>query len=288
MLDLRQALAESCDVYFYEVASRMKIDTIHDYAEKLGLVGKTGIDLPNEAEGVIPSTEWKQRTAHDRWYPGETISVGIGQGPVTVTPIELATMISAIANGGTIVTPHVVKAVSDGQGWQSLEAPQPRSIFPIRPDVIAPVREGLWRAVNDARGTAYGAARIAGHDVVGKTGTAQVVSLDNAAAAKRAGLNTKDNSWFVFYTPADHPTVAGAIFAEHGGFGADSAAPIAKYVLETYFAKTEGRPLPTVKAGPGGSLVIEPARPAAPAASGPEPAKVAQTTAAAGVDTSRQ
>jgi penicillin-binding protein 2 len=242
VLDLRHALEQSCDVYFYQLASMMKIDTIHAYADELGLVGRTGIDLPSEGESLVPSTEWKLRTTGDRWYPGETISVGIGQGQVSVTPIALARMAAAVANGGTIVTPHLLKATDDGEGWKNVDGPAPRSIGPIRPDALEPVRDGLWLAVN-GEGTAA-RARIEGHDVVGKTGTAQVISLEGAKAAAKSGLNLRDNSWFVFYAPRDHPTIAGVVFAEHAGWGATAATPIARYVLDTFFAKQEGRPLP--------------------------------------------
>jgi penicillin-binding protein 2 len=242
------------------------VDTIHEYAARLGLVGKTGINLPGEVESLVPSTQWKLETTGERWYPGETISVAIGQGQVSVTPIALATMISAVANGGTVVTPHIVKAVDDGQGWRPLGMPAPRSVFPINPAALGVVRDGLWLAVNGT-GTAT-VARVAGHDVMGKTGTAQVVSADHAKSGAHAGLNTRDNSWFVFYAPRDNPEVAGVVFAEHAGFGAASAAPIARYVLETYFAKKEGRPFPTLTVQPGGGMTINVnAAPAKPAAS---------------------
>jgi penicillin-binding protein 2 len=271
-LDLRHALEQSCDVYFFKLASMMKIDTIHEYAEKMGLVGKTGIDLPFEVDSLVPSTAWKLKTTGDRWYPGETISVGIGQGQVSVTPIALATMIAAVANGGTVVTPHVVRASDSGDGWRTLTPPSPKSVFPLRPDVLGPVRDGLWLAVNGA-GTA-GGARIAGHDVVGKTGTAQVVSLQNY----RNTPEHRDHSWFVFYAPKDHPQVAGVIFVEHGGWGATAATPIARYVLETYFAKTEHRPLPCVKLGVGGTLTVAPCGEPSPAPP-PAPPQPAQQVA---------
>jgi penicillin-binding protein 2 len=254
-LDLRHALEQSCDVYFYQLASMMKIDTIHDYAAKLGLVGRTGIDLPNEIESIIPSTEWKLKAKGEKWYGGDTISVGIGQGYVTVTPISLAVMISAVANGGQIITPHVVRAVDEGQGWSVTQARPPRPVFPMRPEVIEPVRDGLWMAVNGA-GTGV-AAKVAGQDVVGKTGTAQVISTEGAKALKGSGVNVNDNSWFIFYAPRDNPEIAGVVFAEHAGWGATGAAPIARYALETYFAKKEGRPLPTLTVTADGTMIVK-------------------------------
>jgi penicillin-binding protein 2 len=257
LLDLREAIEKSCDIYFYNVADRLKIDQIYEYAQKLGLVGKTGIDLPNEIESIIPSTAWKMKTSGDRWYAGETISVGIGQGPVTVTPIGLATMIATFANGGTVVTPHVVKAVDDGSGWHPLDPAPPRSIFQIPAEVRDPIVDGLWRVVNgDGTGSR---ARVAGHDVVGKTGTAQVISLEGAKAARAAGkaaADLRDHGWFVFFAPKDNPTIAGVVFAEHAGYGGSTVAPVARYALETYFAKKEGRPLPAIHMDSDGTMEI--------------------------------
>jgi penicillin-binding protein 2 len=248
-LDLRHAIEESCNVYFYTVGNMLGVDKIHEYAEKLGLVGKTGIDLPGEVDSLVPSTAWKLKTTGERWYPGETISVAIGQGAVSVTPIAMATMISAVANGGTVVTPHVLKAVDDGEGWQPVPMPAPRSVFPIKPEVMGPVRDGLWMVVNGDQGTAT-RARIAGRDVVGKTGTAQVISNQGRSeAAGKTTRNLRDNGWFVFFAPRDNPQIAGVVFAEHGEHGGVAAAPIAKYVLETFFAKQDGQPLPALPAG---------------------------------------
>jgi penicillin-binding protein 2 len=244
-MDLRHAIEHSCNVYFYNVGDRLSIDTINHYAAMLGLVGRTGIDLPGEAESLVPSTEWKQRTFGERWYPGETISVAIGQGAVSVTPISLATMIATVANGGTLVTPHLLHAIDDGEGWRPVPPPAPRSVLSMKPDLLQAVRDGLFLAVNGA-GTA-GRARIEGKDVSGKTGTAQVVSLQNQrASAGRGALDLRDHGWFVFFAPRDHPQIAGVVFAEHEGHGGTAAAPIAKYVMETFFAKQEGRPLPTL------------------------------------------
>ena len=241
-VDLRTAIEKSCNVYFYKLGEKMSIDTIHRYGAALGLVGKTGIDLPNETDSLVPSTEWKRREQKQPWYPGETISVAIGQGAVSVTPLALATMMATFANGGTLVTPHIVRAVDEGHGWQPVPTPAPRSRLEILPQNLQAVREGLWMVVNN-HGTAP-QARIAGKDVSGKTGTAQVISLEGAKVA--AGkIDVRDHGWFVFFAPRDNPQVAGVVFAEHAQHGY-SAAPIAKHVLETFFAKQEGRPLPTL------------------------------------------
>jgi len=196
-------------------------------------------------ESLVPSTAWKLKTFKEKWYPGETISVGIGQGSVSVTPISMATMMATVANGGTVVTPHVAKAVDVGQGWQSLDPPKPRSIFPLPAEVISPVHDGLWMVVNGA-GTGS-RARIAGEDVSGKTGTAQVISNEGKAAAGKTAVDLRDNAWFVFFAPRDNPEIAGVVFVEHAGHGGTASAPIAKYVMETYLAKRDKKPLPVWK-----------------------------------------
>ena len=251
VVDLRHAIEKSCNTYFYTVGSKLDIDKIHEYASKLGLVGRTGIDLPGEVESFVGSRAWKQKEYRQPWYPGETISVSIGQGAVSVTPIALATMISTVANGGTLVTPHLVRATdADGQGWKPMPVPAPRAKTLLSHDDLQAVRDGLWMVVNGA-GTG-GRAKIEGKDVSGKTGTAQVISLTGAKIAS-AKMDVRDHGFFVFFAPRDNPQIAGIVFAEHGVHGS-SAAPIAKFVMETFFAKKEGRPLPampnTIKAAP--------------------------------------
>jgi penicillin-binding protein 2 len=241
-VDLRHALEQSCNVYFYTVGDMMKIDTIHKYAVKLGLVGKTGIDLPGEIDSLVPSTEWSFRERKHQWYPGETISVAIGQGAVSITPLALATMMATVANGGTLITPHVVRAVDENGTWKQVPTPAPKAKIDIKPSVLQAVRDGLWMVVNE-HGTG-GRAKIEGKDVSGKTGTAQVISLAGGrAAAGRTTRDLRDHGWFVFFAPRDNPKVAGVVFAEHAEHGS-SAAPIAKFAMETFFAKLDGLPLP--------------------------------------------
>jgi penicillin-binding protein 2 len=242
-VDMRHALEKSCNVYFYTLGNMLGVDKIYKWAEKLGMVGKTGIDLPNEQDSLIPNTEWKMKRTGERWYPGETISVSIGQGQVSVTPAALAVMISTVANGGTRVTPHVIKAVDEGngKGWEPTPIPAVADTVAFKPDTLAALREGLWMAVN-ASGTG-GRARIVGRDVSGKTGTAQVISNEGKARARGTDRDLRDHGWFVFFAPRDNPEIAGVIFGEHNEHGF-LGAPIAKHVIETYFAKKEGRPLP--------------------------------------------
>jgi penicillin-binding protein 2 len=240
-VDMRHAMEKSCNVYFYTLGNMLGVDKIYKWAERLGMVGKTGIDLPNEQDSLIPNTEWKMKRTGERWYPGETISVSIGQGQVSVTPAALAVMISTVANGGTRVTPHVIKAIDEGNGWQPTPVPAVADKVAFKPDTLAALREGLWMVVN-AAGTG-GRARIVGRDVSGKTGTAQVISNEGRARARGTDRDLRDHGWFVFFAPRDNPEIAGVIFGEHNEHGY-LGAPIAKHVIETYFAKKEGRPLP--------------------------------------------
>jgi len=258
-----EAIEKSCNVYFYTLGNMVGIDRLHKWAVALGLGTKSGIDLPSEIEGLMPSSEWKKAKTGERWYAGETISVAIGQGQVSVTPISLAVMISAVANGGTRVVPHLIREEDAGQGWRRVPGPPPASTVTFKPETVATLHEGLWRVVNGA-GTG-GRARIAGRDVSGKTGTAQVISIQGGkAAAGKTDMDLRDHGWFVFFAPRDNPEIAGVVFAEHAEHGSN-AAPIAKYVLETYFANKDRQPLPRFQAPAG----LVPAGPALAAATGP-------------------
>jgi penicillin-binding protein 2 len=241
-VDLRHAMEQSCNVYYYTIGNMVGVDRMHKWATLLGLGEKTGIDLPNEIEGLVPSTEWKRRRHNEKWYAGETISVSIGQGQVSLTPVSQAVMMSTVANGGTRFVPHLLKAVDEGNGWKPVQPPAPKSRVQLKPETIAALHDGLFLVVNGA-GTG-GRARIPGRDVSGKTGTAQVISLQGGKkAAGRTERDLRDHGWFVFFAPRDNPEIAGVIFGEHNEHGS-SSAPIAKYVMETYFNKKEGKPLP--------------------------------------------
>ena len=242
-VDLRQAIAQSCNVYFYTIGNMTGIEKIHKWATALGLGEKSGIDLPGEVQGLVPSPEWKRARNGEKWYAGETISVSIGQGAVSLTPVSMAVYISTIANGGTRVTPHLLKAVDDGTGWKAVAAPEPQSRVTLKPETVQAIRDGLFLVVNGARGTGRN-ARLDGFDVSGKTGTAQMISNDGVRMAKgKTARDLRDNGWFVFFAPRDHPQIAGAILAEHAEHGSN-AAIIARHAIETFFAKREGRPLP--------------------------------------------
>jgi penicillin-binding protein 2 len=240
-LDLRRAIEQSCDVYFYTVANLVGVDKINKWATNLGLGVKSGIDLPNEQQGLVPSTKWKLEKMHEKWYAGETISVGIGQGAVSLTPVSMAVYMSTLANGGTRVTPHLLKAVDEGKGWVPAPVPPPQKTVDINPEKLQAIRDGLWGVVNGS-GTG-GRARIVGMDISGKTGTAQVISNTGRLAAAKSNRDLRDHGWFVFFAPRDKPEIAGVVFLEHGIHG-PNAASVAHHILDTYFAKKEGRPLP--------------------------------------------
>jgi penicillin-binding protein 2 len=243
MVSLDEALEKSCNTYFYTVGNMLDVDVINRWSEAFGLGVISGIDLPHEVQGLVPSRAWKRERFGERWYPGETISVAIGQGAVSVTPVSLAVMMATAANGGTRVTPHLLKAVQDGEGWRSIVPPLPASTSVMQPETVEAIRRSLWMVVNH-EGTG-GRARIEGRDVIGKSGTAQVVSLSGRASAEEGDVDLRDHGWFVFAAPVDNPQIAGVVFAEHADHGY-LAAPIARHIMETFFAKQDGEPLPVL------------------------------------------
>lgn len=243
-VDLHRAIEQSCDVYFYNVGMRLDIDAIAKYAKMLGLGSQTGIDLPNEAKGLIPSREWKKQTSGEPWYPGETISVAIGQGQVLVTAIQLMSMVATVASGGVHIQPHLLNSVLDKDGKPVAgDKFEKERVTGISPENFEFVKRALWSVVNEA-GTG-GKARIVGYDVSGKTGTVQVVGYDRGAnLAKSNKGKFGDHAWFVAFAPYEDPQLALAIFVEHGGHGADAAAPIAKTIFTTYFRDHKIPPYP--------------------------------------------
>jgi len=223
---LYRALADSCDVYFYTVGNRLGIDNIARYAETVGFGRRTGIDLPGEAAGLVPSTRWKLRTFRQKWYAGETISVAIGQGALTVTPLQLAYAIGGLAMGGVWRRPHV--ALDAGK------RAEPRRIA-LDPAHTQAISEALWAVVND-KGTGL-RARLPGIEVCGKTGTSQLASL-RAARNPKLAEKLKDNAWFVGYAPKQNPEIVVVALFEAGEHG-HLAAPIVRDVLKAYFDKKQ-------------------------------------------------
>jgi penicillin-binding protein 2 len=227
VISMHRSLVQSCDVYFYNLGNRLKIDGIAEWANLSGLGAKTGIDLPGESEGLVPSTKWKLRTQRERWYPGETISVSIGQGALEVTPLQLASSIGGLATGGRWFTPHLVKTAAP---------PEPRSTAAWNPDNVAKVVSGMYGVVNEGGGTGTAAA-IPGVTVSGKTGSAQRISNALVKANAAIAKEMQDNGWFVGFAPRDNPEIVVAVLVEAGIHGGSTAAPVTRDIIKAYFDK---------------------------------------------------
>jgi penicillin-binding protein 2 len=237
-MELKEAIAASCDVYFYALGDRMGIEPIANMAHAMGLGAPTGLDLGYETPGVVPSKEWHDRYTPGGYQKGFALNTAIGQGDTNVTPMQLAVLYAAIANGGTLYKPHLIRRFEDASGHVLREIePEVQRHLPVTPAHLKNVVEGLKAVVNQPGGTAYW-SRPADMPVLvaGKTGTAQV----GAIGEKRIKENDleywrKSNSWFASFAPADNPEIAVVVLNEHGGFGASAAAPAAFEVIRAYF-----------------------------------------------------
>ena len=233
MVDIEHAIPWSCDTFYYTLAAKLGIEKIAQYASALGLGHKTGIDLPDEASGIMPSEEWKLRNYHEKWYAGETISVGIGQGAVAVTPLQIARAIAGIASGGALKRPHLVFPNEVSSEYADAFPGSGDKNVTISPENWETITDGM-AAVTGPGGTA-GAAHMDGVDFAGKTGTAQVMSHD-ALARSGGGHKTVPNAWFVGIAPRRNPDIVVAVLWENGDWGANSAK-LAAQVIETYVNK---------------------------------------------------
>ncbi len=239
-LALDQAIAQSCDVYFYQAAVNLGIDRIDEVLNEFGFGHVTGVDIPNEKAGILPTREWKRRVRHDSWYLGETVNMGVGQGYFTVTPIELALAASRIAMHGGGFKPHLVHAMRDAQtGDQQAVRPEPLPpIKDIEESVYARVIKGMSMVTQGPTGTAYRVFKDAPYTSAGKTGTAQVAGLrqDETYAPKLDTVQKKlrDHALFIAFAPVEDPQIVVAVVAEHSGFGATSAAPVARQMIDQY------------------------------------------------------
>jgi penicillin-binding protein 2 len=243
VVTIDKAIPWSCDTFYYTLADRLGIDTIAKYATSVGISQKTGIDLPDEVAGTMPSTAWKLKTQHERWYPSEAISVGIGQGAVTVTPIQLARALSGIASGGALRRPHVV--FPDEVPPDMLQGIHEN--FPGAGDVTVPLATENWEIITDAMAeatspgpfnTAY-ASHLEGIDFIGKTGTAQVMS-HAALARSGGGAKTRPNSWFVGMAPRRNPDIVVAVLWENGDWGSNSAK-LGAQIINAFVTKQRRR-----------------------------------------------
>jgi penicillin-binding protein 2 len=242
VVSFRRALIESCDVYFYHLGKSLGVDKIAEYAGRLGLGVKTGLDVGQEKQGLIPTSAWKLRRFGVPWQAGETVSVSIGQSFVLVTPIQMATLISAIFNGGMLYQPQVTKWIGKPEAKKLYEfVPKLTRQIEIKKEWLGLVSEALIGAVNEPHGTGS-RAKFKQILVAGKTGTAQVVTLEKEKELGAEGevpRQFRDHAWFVAVAPADSPTIALSILIEHGGHGGAAAAPIAKEILGAYLEVAE-------------------------------------------------
>jgi len=252
-VDLERALAESCDVYFYQMGTELGIDRMAFFAEGMGLGRATGLSLPSEQPGLVPSRAWKKQRFGETWLPGETVSAAIGQGFNLVTPLQIAVAYAAIANGGFLLRPRLL--------LEAGEAPEPELLgrVPVSDPNLVRLREALEAAVEGDAGTGA-RARVPGVRVAGKTGTAQVVALRHTEDLKddEVKLRHRDHAWFVGFAPAQDPEIVVAAILEHSGHGGSAAAPLVQRVLAAYFEKRSNAEALAVRTAAGPSASEDP------------------------------
>jgi penicillin-binding protein 2 len=238
IVDVQRALKVSCDIFFYNTGARLGIDRIAQYAHNLTFGEISQVDLDGEKAGIVPSTKWAAEKQHRKWYPSETISVAIGQGPLIVTPLQVANMMAAIANGGKVFRPHVVRMIehtdADGQVQRLKVASEVLHEVKLESDALHAVKQGLWKVVNEDGGTG-GSARIEGLDISGKTGTVQVVAQHGWVKGASLPYRSRDHAWFASFAPRDNAQMVVVVFIEHGGHGGTESAPLAKLMYESRF-----------------------------------------------------
>ncbi len=251
-VDLNQAIARSCDVYFYQVGQRLGIDRLAFYANASGLGKRTGIALDHESRGLVPTAAWKKKRTGIAWQAGETLSVAIGQGFNLTTPLQMAMFTAAVANDGNRYQPVLVKNIVKPGGAPAVARPPKRvGRLPVDAAHLAEVKRGMWEVVQGEKGTAR-IARLKQIEICGKTGTAQVVSLDKFEkdAASKDERRFKDHAWFIAYAPTDAPRIAIAVIVEHGEHGSSAAAPIARELVRTYLGPPSEAPMSARSAEP--------------------------------------
>jgi len=239
-VQIHRAIVQSCDVFFYNVGKELGIDRIAEFSSQFGLGRRTGIDLPNEQPGTLPSPEWKEKMLRQKWYPGETISVAIGQGALTVTPLQVAYSVGGIASGGNFARPHLVFPKHSGAALTPASQME-RTQVALSDETVTIVTDALYGVVNE--GGTGARARVAGLDIGGKTGTAQVASTQFVRASSGSEADLRDNAWFVGLAPRRNPEIVVAVLYQSGEHGS-LAAPLARDVIKAYFDKKKGIPLP--------------------------------------------
>ncbi|HYA66556.1 MAG TPA: penicillin-binding protein 2, partial [Burkholderiaceae bacterium] len=276
-VDLRKSIVVSSDVYYYALANDLGVDAIHDFMRPFGFGELTGIDMEGELPGVLPSSEWNERRYHQKWFGGETISIGIGQGKNAFTLLQLARATATLANSGVVMKPHLVQAVEDSRtGKRQPMVTSQSGRIDLRPQNLAFVRDAMVGVTSDPSGTAYAAFVGSPYRTAGKTGTAQVVGIgqNEKYDERRVEERHRDHSLFIAFAPAEpgaQPRIALALLVENGGWGALAAAPIARQVMDYYLLGKEPTP-PAATAVVARAASVPTPAPVAPAAKRPEAA----------------
>ncbi len=234
-VNLKQAIEQSCNVFFYQTGVELGIDELARYAKSFGFGDRTNIALPNEEPGLIPTREWKKERFNAPWYPAETMDAAIGQGFISATPLQIASMVATVANGGKVYKPMLIKKITEANG-ELVKEYQPTVVreLPVDKKYLDVIRDGMWMVVNGKKGTARG-SKVQDFEFAGKTGTAQVVKLRHWESDDDIPIHLRDHGWFAGFAPIENPEVAIAIIVEHGLGGSKSAAPIAKYIFERLY-----------------------------------------------------
>jgi penicillin-binding protein 2 len=246
-VDMFRAIQQSCDTYFYGLATEMGIEKMHAFLSQFGFGSKSGLDIEGELSGLLPSEEWKQSRYHQKWFAGDTVSAGIGQGYVLVTPMQLAFAVATLANNGVAYRPHLLRQLQTaGQPASAVPPAQPAFDLHLDPDDVDLVKRAMV-AVTQPGGTAAWAGAGAPYSIAGKTGTAQVIAIkqNERYVESQVDERNRDHAWFIAFAPAEHPRIALAVLVENGGHGGVTAAPIARKVFDYYLLNKVPQPLHT-------------------------------------------
>ncbi|MBI2413210.1 MAG: penicillin-binding protein 2 [Deltaproteobacteria bacterium] len=256
IINVHRAIVESSDTFFYQVGLKLGIDRLARYTKGFGFGQKTGIPLHNEKSGLVPSSEWKEKTYKVKWYEGETISVSVGQGYMLTTPLQLCNAYAAIANGGTILKPQIIEEIKTPAGEElSRFTPEARGTLAVSPETLSIVKDALRGVVHDDGGTAH-FLKATNLKIAGKTGTAQVAKLiKRTKNIQSIAYKYRDHAWFAGFAPYDDPKIAVVVIVEHGGFGASAAAPVARELFKAYLTTMDEPEEPKVLtvSAPGGT-----------------------------------
>ena len=234
-VDMNEAITQSCDVYFYDLALTLGIDRMSDFMNKLGFGKRTGIDLVGELDGLMPSKEWKKRNRNQAWYPGETLITGIGQGYMQETPLQLAKATATLANHGKVITPHLAQDIINADYTDSFQM-EAEELIPLKYQNVENIIQAMTNVVHGARGTAGRLDKAVGYQIAGKTGTAQVFTIKQEEKYNEDAIDFKmrDHALFIAFAPVHDPQIAVAVVAEHGGHGGTVAAPIAGDIIDAF------------------------------------------------------